>query len=80
MTRQEIKAEIKRLRPHAEYDSSVWAQIENLSQKLERLETEETTTQCDRCGKPCSEQGYKDGQTGRPICDTCADSEWGRCC
>lgn len=38
MTRQEIETEIKRLRPHAEYDSSVWAEIENLTQKLEGLE------------------------------------------
>lgn len=37
MTRQEIEAEIKRLRPHAEYDSSVWAEIENLTRKLEGL-------------------------------------------
>ncbi len=35
MTRQEIEAEIKRLRPHAEYDPSVWAEIESLTYKLE---------------------------------------------
>lgn len=35
---------------------------------------------CDRCGRKHEEGGYKDGQTGRPICDTCnaVERDWTR--